>query len=99
MSIRKVYFHTFSKGSGVQISGLHLLKNRKNLIKSPFNRLLQTIPSPIFILVFFALKTHNILCAEVSCGYYILCAVKSKRQIFNFGEGVDKRRLMGNFIR
>ncbi len=28
------------------------------------------------------------LCAEVSCGYYILCAVKSKKQIFNFGEGI-----------
>ena len=47
------------------------------------------IPSPIFILVFFALKTYNILCAKVTCRYYILCAVKSKRQIFNFGEGID----------
>ena len=31
-----------------------------------------------FILVFFSLKTHNILCAEVSCRYYILYAVKLK---------------------
>ena len=39
-----------------------------------------SIPSPISILVFFALKTHDILCTEVSCGYYILCAVKSKNK-------------------
>ena len=56
--------------------------------------IINPIPSPISILVFFALKTHNILCAKVSCRYYILCVVKSKRQIFNFGEGIAIRSVL-----
>ena len=48
------------------------------------------IPSPISILVFFALKTHNILYAKSKQVYYNykLCAIKLKKQIFNFGEGI-----------
>ena len=72
----------------IVVIGCQQMLNIHPKLASAYNRFLITIPSPIFILVFFALKTLNILCTEVSCGYYILCAVKSKKQIFNFGEGI-----------
>ena len=56
-------------------------------IKSTWNILkAYTIPSPISISVFFALKTHNILYAEINCEYYILCAVKSKNKFLILAE-------------
>ena len=42
---------------------------------------MSTIPSPISILVFFALKTHNILCTKVNC-ITIYCVLLSQKDRF-----------------